>query len=66
MKYDPGLQGVYGSDIITLKLFEEGYVLTNKEHFAKCNISAHFQKYVITEHWMENIDFFFNKMGKYG
>ena len=66
MKYDPGLQGVYGSDIITLKLFEEGYVLTNKEHFAKCNISAHFQTYVITEHWMENIDFFFNKMGKYG
>ena len=66
MKYDSGLQGVYGSYVITLKLFEEGYVLTNKEHCAKCNISAHFQKYVITEHWMENIDFFFNKMGKYG
>ena len=66
MKYDSGLQSVHRSGVvIMLKPFEEGYALTNNEHYAKCDRSAHFQKFAITEHWMENIDFLLNVMEKY-
>ena len=53
MKYDSGLQSVHRSGAITLKPFEEGYALTNKN----TTPNVHFQKFVITNHWMENVDF---------
>ena len=64
MKYDSGTG--HRTGVIMLKPFEEGCALTNKEHYAKCDRSAHFQKFEITEHWMENIDFLLNTMKKYG
>ena len=35
MRYDAGLQSVNRSDVIILRLFEEGYNLTNKNYYAK-------------------------------
>ena len=35
MRYDYGLQRVHRSGVIILKPFEEGYNLTNKNHYAK-------------------------------
>ena len=66
MKYNSGLQSVHRGDFIMLKPFEEGYALANKEHWAKCDRSAHFQKFVLTKHWMESIDFLLNTIEKYG
>ena len=66
MKYNSDLQSVHRSGVITLKAFDEGYALTNKEDCVKCDRSAYFQKSVITEHWMENKDFLLNTMEKYG
>ena len=66
MKYDSNEQSVNRSGAITLRPFEEGYILIKKEHCAKCYRSAHFQKSVITELWMENIDFLLNTMKKHG
>ena len=46
MKYDSGLQSVHRSGFITLKPFEEGYSLTDKNHYTKrafpeiCNYQA--------------------------
>ena len=58
MNYHSGLQSVHRSGVIMLKPF-------NKIHCTKYDRSAHFQKFVITEHWMENIDFLLNTMEKY-
>ena len=66
MKYYSGRQSVHRSGVITLKPFEGVYALTNKEHCTKCHRSSQFQKSVITEHWIENINFLHNTMEKYG
>ena len=64
MKYDSGLQSVHKSGVITLKQFDEGYALIEKEYCAKCDRFALNQKSVITKHWMENIDFLLNTTEK--
>ena len=66
MKYHSGLRSVHRSGVITLKPLQEGYALTKKEHCAKCDRSAQFQKSVITENLVENINFLLNTMEKYG